>query len=161
QLSGYGAGNRAPQFYQRVWELRDDPDAYLIQHVVTTLKQVRRNREPASTADAISVCQHAYLLARLRGRPRPVLDDLHDALITCVVKGNPDEEGLHLREAMDQTDIGTAIGKVTPAIGRLPIVQDFHNNIDELELSAVLQKEKKLRLDLDKRNDLARRQSVF
>jgi hypothetical protein len=163
QLSGYGAGNRAPQFYQRLWEHRDEtaPDAYLIQHTVVTLKQVRKNREPASTADAISVCQHAALLARLRGRPRPVLDDIHDALVTCVVKGNPREDGLHLREAMDQADIGNAIGKVTSAVGRLPIVQDFYDQVAGLELGAVFEKEKKLRLDLDKRDDAALRKSVF
>ena len=163
QLSGYGAGNRAPQFYQRIWENRADAttDAYLIQHTVATLKEMRKSRAPASTADAIAVCQHANLLARLRGRPRPVLDDIHDALITCVVKGDPREEGLHLREAMDHVDIGTAIGKVTPAVGRLPIAQDFHDRVDELELRAVFEKEKKIRLDLDKRNELARRQSVF
>ncbi len=163
QLSGYGAGNRAPQFYQRVWDLRDEAsaDAYLIQHTVATLKQMRKSREAASTADAISVCQHANLLARLRGRPRPVLDDIHDALITCVVKGDPREQGVHLREAMDHVDIGTVIGKVTPAVGRLPIIQDFHDRIDELELAAVFEKEKKLRLDLDKRDEKALRQSVF
>jgi hypothetical protein len=163
QLSGYGAGNRAPQFYQRVWDLRDDgaTDAYLTQHAVATLKQMRKRREPASTADAISVCQHANLLARLRGRPRPLLDDIHDALVTCVVKGNPREEGLHLQEAMDHVDIGTVIGKVTPKVGRLPVVQDFHHQIDELELQAVLEKEKKIRLDLDKRIDVAHRRSVF
>jgi hypothetical protein len=163
QLSGYGAGNRAPQFYQRLWELRADSadDGYLIQHAVATLKQVRRKREAASTADAIAVCQHANLLARLRGRPLPVLDDLHDALVTCVVKGNPREEGLHLQEAIDQVDIGTSIGKVTADVGRLPIVQDFHDRVEELQLDAVFEKEKKVRLDLDKRNDLARRQSVL
>jgi hypothetical protein len=163
QLSGYGAGNRAPQFYQRVWELRNDEqaDAYLIRHTVATLKQMRKSREPVSTADAIAVCQHANLLARLRGRPRPVLDDIHDALVTCVVKGNPSEEGIHLAEAMDHADIGTTIGKVTRAVGRLPIVQDFHDRVADLDLGAVFEKEKKLRIDLDKRNDLARQQSVF
>src|SRR5262249_22554872 len=163
QLSGYGAGNRARQFYQRVGDLRDDreADAYLTQHPVATLKQVRKSREPASTADAISVCQHANLLARLRGRSRPVLDDIHDALVTCVVKGDPSEQGLHLREAMDHVDIGTAIGKVTPAVGRLPIVQDFYDRVEELELSILFEKEKNLRLDLDKRNELALRQSIF
>jgi hypothetical protein len=163
QLSGYGAGNRAPRFYQRVWDLRHEEaaDAYMIQHAVATLKQVRKSREPASTADAIAVTQHANLLARLRGRARPVLDDIHDALVTCVVKGNPLEEGLHLQEAMDQTDIGTAIGKVTSAVGRLPIVQDFHDRVAELSLAMVFEKEKKIRLDLDKRNELALHQSVF
>lgn len=163
QLSGYGAGNRAPQFYQRVWDLRNErsPDAYLIQHTVATLKQMCKLREPASTADAIAVCQHANLLARLRGRPRPVLDDIHDALVACVVKGNPSEEGQHLCEAMDHVDIGTTIGRVTLSVGKLPLVQDFHDRIEELSLSMVFAKEKKVRLDLDKRNDLALRQSVF
>jgi hypothetical protein len=163
QLSGYGAGNRAPQFYQRVWDLGKDEadDAYLIQHTVATLKEMRKSREPASTADAISVCQHANLLARLRGRPRPVLDDIHDALVTCVVKGDPREAGLHLAEAMDHVDIGTAIGKVTPAVGRLPIVQDFHDRVEELDLQAVFEKEKKVRLDLDKRDQQKFRQSVL
>ena len=163
QLSDYGAGIRAPQFYQRVFDLAEDgeAEAYLVQHAVAVLKQVRRNREVASTADAISVCQHANLLARLRGRPRAVLDDLHDALVTCVVKGNPHDEGLHLQEAIDQIDIGTAIGKVTVTVGRLPIVQDFHDRIDELELSDVMAKEKKLRLELDKREEQAQRRSTF
>jgi hypothetical protein len=136
-------------------------DDYLIQHAVATLKQVRKRRAAASTADAIAVCQHATLLARLRGRPRPVLDDIHDALVTCIVKGNPRDEGAHLSEAMDQADIGTTIGKVTPAVGRPPIVQDFYDRIAELDLGAVFQKEKKLRLELDKRSDHGMRQSVF
>jgi hypothetical protein len=163
QLSGYGAGNRAPRFYQRVWELQDDEaaDAYMVQHAVATLKQMRKSREPASTADAISVCQHALLLARMRGRTRPLLDDIHDALLTCVVKGDPREVGGPLRDAMDQVDIGSVIGKIPPTVGRLPIVQDFHDRAEELELQAIFEKEKKLRFDLDKRNDVAQRQSVF
>jgi hypothetical protein len=163
QLSGYAAGNRAPQFYQRVWELRDgeQTDEYLIQHTIAVLKQIRKAREPASTADAIAVCQHANLLARLRGRPCPVLDDIHDALVTCIAKGNPSEEGRYLLEAIDQADIGTAIGKVTAAVGRLPIVEDFYHCLDEYQLQVIFEKEKRVRLDLDKRVELANRQSTF
>jgi hypothetical protein len=163
QLSGYAAGNRAPQFYQRVWDLRRSSavDAYLIEHVLAVLKQVRKAKEPASTADAIAVCQHANFLARLRGRPRSVLDDVHDALITCVVKGNPADEGRYLLEAIDQADIGTSIGKVTSAVGRLPIVQDFHDRMEELDLAQYLEKEKRCRLELDKRDELANRRSAF
>jgi hypothetical protein len=163
QLSGYAAGNRAPQFYQRLWELRDstDADAYVIEHVIAVLKQLRKAKAPASTADAIAVCQHAKFLARLRGRSLSVLEDIHDALITCVVKGNPSDEGRHVLEAIDQADIGTTIGKVTNAIGRLPIVEDFYDRLDELDLAGLLEKEKRCRLELDKRDEVANRRSAF
>src|SRR5262249_40906157 len=57
ELSGYAAGNRAPQFYQTFWELaragrsRD----VLVEHVIAVLKQARKEGEPLSSADAIAV----------------------------------------------------------------------------------------------------------
>jgi hypothetical protein len=163
ELSGYAAGNRAPQFYQTAWELaragrgQDLP----IEHVVAVLEQGRRAGEPLSAADAIAVCQHAELLARLRGRPAPVLDDIHDALVTCCCKGDPAEEGLPLLRAIDAAGIGTRVGRVTPALGRLPIVHDFHAQMDELGLGEVLQRERAVHLDLDKRQEQSARRSAF
>jgi hypothetical protein len=163
ELSGYGAGNRAPQYYQRLWEWlgvgrKNDLSA---EHVVTVLKHTRKGGEAASAADAIAICQHARLLARLRGRATPILDDLHDAIITCVCKGNPVEEGGALFAAIDQADIGNAIGKVTPALGRLPIVEDFYHQLEQLDLAEVVKKEKRIHLDLDKRDEPAQRRSAF
>jgi hypothetical protein len=163
QLSGYAAGNRAPQFYQLGWDLlRDDrAEDTLVEYVVDVLKQVRRQGEPLSSADAIAVSQHARMLGRLRGRPTPILDDIHDALITCCCKGKPEEDGTHLLKAIDAVDIGTKIGKVTAALGRLPIVNDFHTQLSDLELGALLEKEKTLELKLDKRQEKDARRSVF
>jgi hypothetical protein len=163
ELSGYTAGNRAPQFYQTAWELAraGRPGDLLIEHVVAVLKGARQEGEPVSSADAIAVCQHAALLARLRGRPAPVLDDVHDALITCCCKGDPREEGVHLRRAIDAADIGTQVGRVTPALGRLPVVNDFYAQLSDLDLGAVMGREKKASVDLDKRDALAARRSVF
>jgi hypothetical protein len=162
ELSGYGAGNRAPRFYQRSWDLRrSDRDSDLVpEHAIDVLKQLRKAGDNASSADAIAVCQHARLLARLRGRPRPVLDDLHDALVTCVCKGDPDQDD-HLKAAIDHADIGITIGKVTPALGRLPMVEDFHRQLEQLELTEVTDKEKRVALTLDKREPLAARRSAF
>jgi hypothetical protein len=163
ELSGYAAGNRAPQYYQTVWELEREgrkQDA-LVEHVTAVLKQARREGQLVSSADAIAVCQHAQMLARLRGRPEPILDDIHDALITCCCKGDPCEEGLHLQRAIDHADIGTKLGRVTPDVGRLPIVTDFYNQLEALDLGGVLGREKKAALDLDKRDDLGNRRSVF
>jgi hypothetical protein len=163
ELSGYAAGNRAPQFYQTCWELRraGRPGDILVEHVTAVLEQARRAGEPLSSADAIAVCQHAEMLARLRGRPAPILDDIHHALFTCCCKGDPREEGIHLQRAIDAADIGTKIGRVTPDLGRLPVVNDFYAQLDDLGLGEVLGKEKKTALTLDKRDELARRRSVF
>lgn len=163
ELSGYGAGNRAPQYYQTLWDLRGQKreEDLLIEHVVTTLKQARKEGEPLSSADAISTCQHAEMLARLRGRPTPILDDIHDALITCCCKGDPDDVGAHLLKAMTHADIGTKIGRVTEALGQLPIVNDFYRQMDVLQLEECMSKEQLLKLKIDKRKDLENKQSIF
>jgi len=162
-LSGYAAGNRAPQFYQRVWDLRREgrESELLAEHVIAVLRRARTDGEPVSSADAISVCQHARMLAALRGRATPVLDDIHDALVTCCCKGDPATEGTHLLKAIDAVDIGHKIGRVTPALGRLPIVNDFFAQLDALDLGELMQKEQKVKLTLDKRQPLDARRSAL
>lgn len=163
ELSGYGAGNRAPQFYQTSWDLAvaGRADDLLAEHIVAVLKRARKNGENVSSADAISVSQHARMLAQLRGRKRPVLDDIQDAIITCCCKGNPEDEGSHLLHAMNAINIGTKVGRVTPKLGRLPIVNDFYAQIDELQLDDVMGKEQQKALPLDKREELDERRSAF
>src|SRR4051812_25071111 len=101
------------------------------------------------------------MLARLRGRTHPTLDDVDDALVTCCGKGDPAEEGTRLRQAMDAAGIGTRIGKVTAKLGRLPIVNDFHAQATDLELGETLGKEKKLSLRLDERDPRGARRGGF
>jgi hypothetical protein len=166
ELTGYGAANRAPKFYQSVWEHLDDRDeepwvGAMVEHVTFVLAKGRKEGEPYSAADAISVTQHARMLAALRGRPAPILDDLRDALVSCCCKGRPEEEGRGLQKAMTYAEVGSAIGRVTPALGRMPIVHDFHAQLDDLELGDVMGKEKKLVLTLDLREELAARRSAF
>jgi hypothetical protein len=132
-----------------------------MEHAIAVLRQMRKSGDPLSTADAIAVTHHAGMLARLRGRTHATLDDIDDALLSCCCKGDPGDEGSKLRAAMDAAGIGTKIGKVTPKLGRLPIVSDFHAQLSDLELGEVLGKEKKLALKLDKREPLAARRSAF
>ncbi|HXD85454.1 MAG TPA: DUF5682 family protein [Urbifossiella sp.] len=163
EMAGYGAGNRAPQFYQTCFELIADNRAsdIAMEHAIAVLRQMRKGGEPLSTADAIAVTHHAGMLAGLRGRGHTTLDDIADALVTCCCKGDPADEGTKLRAAMDAAGIGTKIGKVTAKLGRLPIVNDFHAQLADLELGEVLGKEKKLSVRLDKRDPLAARRSAF
>ena len=163
ELAGYAAGTRAPQFYQRVWELQNEKrseDVY-VEHIVAVLTEARKKGNLYSAADAIAVAQHTEMLSRLRGRAIPVLDDLHDALITCCCKGDPAEEGGSLLAAIDSADIGSKIGKVTKDLGQLPVVADFYSTMDSLDLGEVLGKEKRLNVEVDKREALGEQRSVF
>jgi hypothetical protein len=163
EMAGYGAGNRAPQFYQTCFNLiADDRSGDIaMEHAIAVLRNMRKEGEPLSTADAIAITHHAGMLAQLRGRRHTTLDDIHDAIVTCCCKGDPREEGTKLRTAIDAASIGTKIGKVTPRLGRLPIVNDFHSLLADLDLGEVLGKEKKLSVRLDKREPLAARRSAF
>lgn len=163
ELSGYAAGTRAPQFYQRVWGLSqlNRSSDIVVEHVVSVLNECRKKGNILSSADAIAVAQHTLMLSRLRGRSQPVLDDIHDALVTCCVKGDPAEEGGTLFAAIDAADIGHSIGKVTPNLGQLPVVADFHSSISDLDLGEALGKEKRLTIETDKREPQGERRSVF
>lgn len=167
ELTGYGAGVRAPMYYQRLWERAGKageelaPVEAMVEHVVAVLARGRKSTTGLSSADAISVTQHARMLATLRGHRAPTLDDVRDALVTCCCKGRLEEEGVHLAQAMADVEIGTAIGRVTPAMGQLPLVHDFYAQLDALELGEITRKERvhKLVLHLQKEPDA--RRSIF
>lgn len=169
ELTGYGAGNRAPRYYGLLWEAlgrdgREDGAAVtaMVQHVVAVLGRGRKEAgEGLSSADAIAVTQHARMLAGLRGRRAPLLDDVRDALVTCCVKGDPREEGAQLLRAMAIVETGNAVGRVTPALGRLPLVYDFYAQLDALELGELLGKDRRLSLTLDRREERDARRSCF
>lgn len=162
ELSDYAAGNRAPQFYQLAWDAQRGKLPDLVsEYIVSALKRGRRRGEAFSSADAIAASQHAGMLAALRNRPVPVLDDLHDALVTCCCKGNPAEDAVHLLRAIDEVDIGTRIGRVTTALGRLPIVNDFYALLQTHDFEEVVERERRVSFDLDRRNPPDARRSVF
>ncbi len=163
EMAGYGAGNRAPQFYQTCYDLIAEgrADDIAMEHAIAVLRHMRKGGDPLSTADAIAITHHAAMLARLRRRGHVTLDDIHDAIVTCCCKGVPGEEGASLMAAMDAAAIGTTIGKVTARLGRLPIVNDFHSLLADLDLGGVLGKEKKLALRLDRRETLGGRRAAF
>ena len=163
EQSGYGAGNAAPQFYQSCWQhRRAGNEAQLCaSHTVEILRRARRLKAPVSSADAISACQHSTMLAALRGRPMPILRDIHDAIITTCCKGNPEDDGQLLYQAMAQAGIGRAIGKVTPKVGRVPLVSDFYAQLSDLDLGEAVEDEQTMRLKLDLREPFDRQRSAF
>ena len=153
-LSGYGAGNRAPRYYEMNWEHRQGKLPNLNgQFVVRVLQRARKLGDKLSAADAISVSQHARMLAALRGRARPLLDDLRDAIFTCCCKGDPARHGRRLQQALDLEAIGNRVGTVTDKVDRLPLVEDFHAQLENLGLGKLATREKRNKRILDKRNE--------
>ncbi|HUB27819.1 MAG TPA: DUF5682 family protein [Tepidisphaeraceae bacterium] len=164
EFSGYGAGNRAPQFYQKLWEMRDagsSHQAIVIDHIVSVLERARKESIGFSSADAISATQHAGLLSTLRNRRSTTLDDIRDALVTCCVKGEVRADGGPLLEAMDELEIGTRLGRVTGKLGRVPILTDFYDQLDTLQLKQLAESEKVLPISLDLRRPLDASRSAF
>jgi hypothetical protein len=164
--TGYGAGNRAPLYYERLFEYSEDdpasaPVAAMVDHVVSVLARGRRDGELLSSADAISVSQHARMLASLRNRSAPILDDVRDALIACCCKGSPQQEGKYLLSAMKAVETGTAVGRVTPALGKLPLLYDFYKAIDELDLGEYIAKDRKAKVVLKLQQADDEKRSIF
>ncbi len=145
ELSGYGAGNRAPRFYEMCHDHHSaggGQHPLVIDYIIDVIKEARNRGEALSSADAIGATQSAMMLARLRGRQEPVLDDIQDALITCCCKGNPKTDAVRLLAAIDEVNIGTRLGRVTDRMGRLPIINDFYEQLARLELEDVAAREK-------------------
>jgi hypothetical protein len=88
-MAGYGAGNRAPQFYQTCYDSGRAGRAgdIAMEHAIAVLRQMRRGGDPLSTADAIAITHHAGMLARLRGRGHATLDDIDDASSPVAARG--------------------------------------------------------------------------
>jgi len=162
EQSGYQAGNRAPYFYQQVWNaLKSDLSDHerLYQHIQYLIQFARKKGEPLSAADALACSQHALMLCQLRNRTQPILDDMLDAIISCCCKGDPDHEGRALLLALQAALIGSKRGGVSTKVGQLPLVKDFN---EQLEIHQVQRdSEYRFRVKLDKRKQTDQQASAF
>ncbi len=131
-LSGYGAGNLAPHYYQMMWErmkkgsLEDLPHHYLS----TVARYLRDSGTHRSTAEIIEAVRLAESLAALHGGSAPTLRDLRDAALTLLGRG----ELSVIAEALARTDIGTAIGELAEGISQTPIQDDLNRQLKRLKL---------------------------
>ncbi|QEL20136.1 hypothetical protein PX52LOC_07224 [Limnoglobus roseus] len=130
--SGYGAGNRAPAYFDLFWEmlntggLEDLPLRYLSE-VVRKLRGAGTHR---STAEVIEGVRLARTLAAMHDGSAPTLGDLHDAAVTLVGGG----EVSTIAEALSHVDVGTAIGELPKGVTRTSIQEDFDRQMARLKL---------------------------
>lgn len=132
ERGGYGAGNRAPAYYELLWEARKRREGSYgaIRYLSNLAAFCRREGNPVSSAEVIEALRLAGALAQLSGYENPSLSDLKDAAIACMGHGNYGE----LAVAMADTEIGTAVGSLPEGVSQTSIQTDFNRNMAELKL---------------------------
>lgn len=132
QRSGYGAGNRAPAYYELVWKglCRGESEYASLTYLSELGAFQREYGFLVSSAQIIEALRLARELARLQGGRIPVLRDLNDAALTCLAQG----EFGKLAQASAAAQIGTKIGSVPEGVSRTSIQSDFYGSLKSLKL---------------------------
>ncbi|MBD5089228.1 MAG: hypothetical protein HDT30_10555 [Clostridiales bacterium] len=149
--SGYGAGSKAPGYYEILWrnriaEGKGEPAA---EYLTALAKFQREKGYGTSSAEVIEAIRLTKTLAAMRNGTKPSLEDLRNAAITCMGHGNFGEISM----ACAATEIGTKIGHLPKGVVCTSVQEDFQRQLKELKLekylSPVMQE-----LELDLRENL-------
>jgi hypothetical protein len=154
EQSGYGAGNRAPAYYQQVWESKGDFAAATRKFLLLAMNSMHARGHAISLADAIEAERLAWTLAAMRDKPAPGLEELEDAARACFGRGALDTKSF-LRPLL----IGDALGKLSSKVERTPLQQDFYAATSRLRIPLADSPKKLDALHLHDTRDLQR--SVF
>jgi Family of unknown function (DUF5682) len=130
QQLGYGAGNRAPQFYQRAHDAGCDYHRATLEALITFTEHLRLRGFAASLADTIEAYRLAILLADVRGKSAPGLDELREAAVATMCRG----DATHIDSFLWSTVIGKNVGRVASRIGRNALQEEFWREVRERRL---------------------------
>ncbi len=133
--SGYGAGNKAPGYYELIWEAykRKDPFYTANAYLTKIAAAHRQSGNAASSAQVIEAVRFAASLAEMRGgltSQVPTLRDLRDAAETCIGEGS----FAAISIAAADVEIGTKIGALPEGVSRTSIQDDFYRLLKDLKL---------------------------
>lgn len=158
--SGYGAGNHAPAYFELLWSTLQGGDLHALpgQYLAHVARELRSRGMHRSTAEVIEGVRLARTLAAMHDGLAPVLRDLRDAAITLIGQGEP----LSVRDALNQVDIGTAIGELPKGVSQTSIQSDFERELHRLKLEkyrSTLKQE--LSLDLRENRHVKSEEAAF
>ncbi|KQO17912.1 DUF5682 family protein [Paenibacillus sp. Leaf72] len=131
-MSGYGAGNDAPHYFQMMWEAMEGGMLEQLPHryLASVARLVRSGGTHRSTAEVIEAVRMAESLAAMHDGSAPTLRDLHDAAQTLLGHG----ELSAVAEALARVDVGTAIGRLAEGVSQTPIQDDLNRQLKRLKL---------------------------
>jgi len=130
--SGYGAGNRAPAYFELLWDALRAGDlsqtAYL--YLTKLAAAQRKAGNPLSPAEVIEAVRLSETLCAMRGSRFPCLRDLRDAAVATMGHGRFSE----LSIAAADTEIGTKVGFLPEGVSRTSVQDDFYRQLKGLRL---------------------------
>ena len=130
--SNYGAGNKAPGYYEFLWKGFNKGDIFYPSFIYLSkiADYQRKTGNMVSSAQIIEAVQLAISLANIHDSKIPTLKDIQDAAITCMTHGSYAE----LVMAMANVEVGKKIGKIPQEAIQTSIQSDFYNLLKELKL---------------------------
>lgn len=130
--SNYGAGNKAPGYYEFLWKGFNKDDVFYATFIYLSkiAEYQRKTGNMVSSAQIIEAVQLAVSLANIHDSKIPTLKDIQDAAITCMAHGSYAE----LVMAMANVEVGKKIGKIPQEAIQTSIQSDFYNLLRELKL---------------------------
>lgn len=158
--SGYGAGNKAPAYYELLWKgiKKNNMMETSYQYLSAISRFQRKAGNMSSSAEIIEAVRLAVVLANMKKSNIPTLQDLRDAAVTCLGHGSFAE----IAKAIANTEIGTKIGALPQGVSRTSIQSDFYYRIKDLKLEKYRQMQAQiLELDLRENTRVKSKKSAF
>lgn len=132
ESAGYGAGVKAPLYYDYLWRHNEDPSSFWF---TSAAHVFRKNGLDVSTAHLIEASRMSINLAHLRGRSNPGLHELWDSIQSVFPSTERNKWSLLKKSIW----IGERIGKVDASINDLPLINDFYQKMKRFRLSKYLE----------------------
>jgi hypothetical protein len=130
EQTGYGAGNRAPLYYQRAHAAGADYRRATLEVLVDFTDRLRLRGFAVSLGDTIEAFRLAGALADLRGKSQPGLDEVREAAIATLCRG----QGEHMDSFLWPSVVGHGVGKVAARVGRNSLQEEFWREVRERRL---------------------------
>jgi Family of unknown function (DUF5682) len=127
---GYGAGNRAPQYYQLAHDAGCDFRHATLRALLGFAAELRSRGFSASLADAIEAYRLARALAVLRDKLEPGLDEVREACIATLCQGDTTPVDAFLWRGV----LGHRVGKVAERIGKNSLQEEFWREVNTRDL---------------------------
>ncbi len=129
-------GVAAPGYFAMLYDclahggLENLPERYLSELAA----KIRAEGNLCPSGSVIDAARLARSLASVRGRPRPGLDELREAAVCCMGRG----DALSVARAVRTVEIGQARGFAPGTAARLPLAADFERHVRALRLERFL-----------------------
>jgi Family of unknown function (DUF5682) len=130
EQTGYGAGNRAPRFYQRAWEAGGSYRRAALEVLVDFSDHLRLRGHAASLADTIEAYRLAQALTDLRGKAEPGLDEIREATIATLCRG----DATHVDGFLWPSVVGHAVGRVGSKVAQSSLQAEFWREVEQRRL---------------------------